>query len=286
MIQIGITSILTLICCIIMCTLACLIKSKPSDRGAIQNKHLVKTSRVRMYLSAINMGCMTTAVFIILLSYFTPKIFNYCCCRLMFILAIAFYVVGSYALKFCFLLHFHLVYIILNYKLNKVSKSYSIAPEGMLQKDSYKIMVVVMIILSIISAVLVGLFSEGKCLTDNKYGCDVTFDRFTGWVAIGILSIDIISLSLFMYSVFRQLKAQNKTAVNAIKIKRFLSHWTFIVIALTTAVIDISINMAYPSYETLVLFLIDCTVYMICNLVAFTPTGSFIVMDSCHDVVV
>eukprot|EP01084_Bolivina_argentea_P100873 180965_1 len=130
MIQIGITSILTLICCIIMCTLACLIKSKPSDRGAIQNKHLVKTSRVRMYLSAINMGCMTTAVFIILLSYFTPKIFNYCCCRLMFILAIAFYVVGSYALKFCFLLHFHLVYIILNYKLNKVSKSYSIAPEG------------------------------------------------------------------------------------------------------------------------------------------------------------
>lgn len=101
----------------------------------------------------------------ILLSYYTPNMFGYCCCQYLFGLAITAYVFGNYALKFCFLCHCYLVYMIFGYKDGA-------SPQNL---------VIVQLCLGLVSIVLSNVFSDGQCLKDNNNGCLISFEPFNGW---------------------------------------------------------------------------------------------------------
>ena len=261
---ISILSIISVVYCICVIVLVCLAKyHHPSTPH--QNELFAKLSRFREWLSAICMLSATMSALMLLLSYFTPTILNHCRCHLLFGLTIAFYVVSIYALKFCFALHCFLVLLIL--RMTKKGSQNDSFFEDKTWRYKWYFVFIILAIIGIISTILVTTFSDGQCDSDLN-GCHISFKPWNAAICLGLAICDLILLTLFTMYVYTKLR-KNEEELSLII--HFLLTWLVTSIAFIGSITDISINIAYPGYNTLVFVLIDCMLFTTCSFIAFSP---------------
>ena len=248
----------------------CNTQHAPSD-------YFGRVSKFQFMFSSISLASMTTAVLMIMLSYYSPTVSGTCLCHHMFITSITCYVIGFYAIKLCFVVHCHLVYqVYVNTRVNHPINADEIPNNGggFTWFDS-KIPVSLAFCLAAMLSVLVAKFSEGNCLEHSNYGCHVDWSPFLGYITLAIVFIDavlMIALIAFVYKKLRLLDASHNELT-----KQLGMHAVCLFIPIICSLTDISINMASENkYNSLVFFLADCFVCLACIFAAFSPAHRYV----------
>lgn len=210
------------------------------------------------------MVCMTLAVLMLLLSYFSPIIGGHCLCQFFFVSSITLYVIGFYSIKFAFALHGHFEYMIAHFREESQALDRF---QALLADVNGRFLAGFFFIFGLLSAALINFFNKGMCRSDgNKFGCETSFNRSFGIVVIGTMLVDATLFGYVMLTVFSKIQGEN-----AKLFRRFFRYWILGSILVVASLIDICINVIYPQYPTLVAVLVDCSVMITCNLLAFSP---------------
>jgi len=265
---VGIMSIVAFTFCGSLSALSFAAQRRLTDRCS----NLLNETTLAKYHLAIwmNMLCLTLASLALLLSYHAPVMLGTCMCHELFILTIAFYVMASYTMKLSFLLHTHLIFLILDLSPNRNKERYF----------HYKSLVALCIALGAIVLILIGSFSDGACLEDSGKGCSTSFARFGGYVAMALVGVDVLLLTAYMRMVC--VKLQTIGVSPAVLLQQFRVHWLLAMVSMAVSMLDIAVNTADPSYDSLSLLSMDCMVMALCNFLGFSPAQHFVKRVCCH----
>ena len=244
-----------------------------------QSDYFGRVSKFQFILSSISLASMTTAVLMIMLSYYSPTVSGTCLCHHMFITSITCYVIGFYAIKLCFVVHCHLVYqVYVNTRVNNSFNTDDWTEVSVFTLFDSKIPISLAfcsVCTAATRSVLVAHFSKGDCLEHSNYGCHVDWSPFLGYITLAIVFIDavmMLALLVFVYKKLRSLDASHKELT-----EQHGMHAVCLFIPIICSLTDISINTASENkYESLVFFLADCFVCLACIFAAFSPAHRYV----------
>ena len=205
-----------------------------------------------LIFSKFSLVCIILSLVCIVLTYYEPFLWsNICRCEILWRTSIICFITGIYCVKFIYILR---VYIY--FKDNDTN--YVNVPPSV-------IIIIISMIISYIGSIFVQFFIvSGEChLNRNDYGCINRFHNSNIYMALGLITIDIIlfylyskiwinKITIILKNSPKSVENLNKQILNSFKIQLILTS-----LALSITIIDAILHLIFKKYYVINVFIID-----------------------------
>eukprot|EP01084_Bolivina_argentea_P231823 390843_1 len=251
---VGSTAIIALIICTVIAIFSSIWRHKLiKHQTPHQHLHLKRLTQYQTILALVLPILFILGSFLIMLSYYSPKIFTGCYCSVFFSWSVGLFTTALYGIKFGLVIGIYSLQIHAKIQKGKINKDRFAIDYG-------NIVFLMQSLFCFIISLLVTYYSNGECIGDH--GCIITFDTFTVAVALVLMIADSLLITYFIRTVHFNLAQKYPETYQPIVYCSVLAGIIF-----CSNVVMMSMHIAYPEYNTLVMYNVNCIITAFCSFV-------------------